>query len=53
MVTIYNFSKKATLSLLKTKLIWSKDYKVIISAYDVTNKILSLGSSNLADMVSD
>ena len=38
-------AKMATLDLLRIKAFWNKGYDVIISVYDVTNKILS-GESN-------
>ena len=38
-------AKLATLSLLKIKVFWNKNYDVIFSVYDVTNKIV-LGDSN-------
>ena len=46
MVTILMMSAKmATLSLRKTKIFWKKDYDVIISVNDGTNKSLSLESN--------
>ena len=45
MVAILMMSVKiATLGLLKIKVFWKKDYDVIISVYEVTNKILSRDS---------
>ena len=41
----------ATLGLLKIKIFWNKSYDVIISVHDVTNKILSLDSYYIVDMV--
>ena len=41
----------ATLGLLKIKIFWNKGYDVIISVHDVTNKILSLDSYYIVDMV--
>ena len=36
---------------LKIKAFWSKVYEVIISIYDITNKILSCGSSYIVDVL--
>ena len=45
MVAILMMSVKiATLGLLKKKVFWKKDYDVIISVHEVTNKILSRDS---------
>ena len=44
-------AKMATLGLLKIKIFWNKGYDVIISVHDVTNKILSLDSYYIVDMV--
>ena len=44
-------AKLATLGLLKIKLFWNKSYDVIISVHDVTNKMLSCDSNDMADMV--
>ena len=44
-------AKMAILGLLKFRVFSNKDYDVIISVYDVTNKILSPGSSYIVDMV--
>ena len=41
----------ATLGLLKIKVFWNKDHDVIISTYDVTDKILSRDSNYIVDMV--
>ena len=38
-------------NLLKMKVFWNKDYNVIISLHDVTNKILSRDSMYLVDVV--
>ena len=38
-------AKMATLGLLKLKVFWNKGYGVIISVYDITNKILSRDSN--------
>ena len=43
--------KLATLDLLKIKVFWSKGYDVIISVYDLTNKILSRDSNYIVDVV--
>ena len=44
-------AKLATLGLLNIKLFWNKSYDVIISVHDVTNKMLSCDSNDMADMV--
>ena len=44
-------AKLATLGLAKIKLFWSKGYDAIISAYDVTNKILSCESNYIVDVI--
>ena len=44
-------AKMATPAILKIKLFWNKDYYVIYSVYDVTNKILSHESNYIADVV--
>ena len=41
----------ASLGLLKIKVFWSKDYDVIISAHDVTNKSLFRVSNYIVNMV--
>ena len=42
MVTILMMSAKmATAGLLKVKVFWNKGYDIIVSAHDVTSKILS------------
>ena len=52
MVTILMMSAKmATLGLLKIKVFWSKDYDVIISAHDITSKILARDSNYIVDVV--
>ena len=52
MVTILMMpAKMATLGLLEIKLFWNKDYDVINSAYDVTNKILSRDSNYIVNVV--
>ena len=43
--------KLATLGLLKIKVFWKKGYDVIICSHDVTNKILSLDSNYIVDVV--
>ena len=37
--------------LAKIKVFWNKRYDVIISVYDVTNKILSCNSKHIVDVV--
>ena len=44
-------AKLAALGLLEIKVTWNKDYSVIISTHDVTNKILSRGSNYIVDVV--
>ena len=44
-------AKIVTLGLLKIKVFWNKCYEVIISFYDVTNKILSRDSNYLVHVV--
>ena len=44
-------AKLATLGLLKIKIFWKKDYYVIISFYDVTNKTLSRASNHTVEVV--
>ena len=52
MVTILMMSAKtATLGLLKIKVFWNKGYDVIISAHDVTNKLLSHDSNYIINVV--
>ena len=43
-------AKAATLGLLTMKLFWNNDYDVIISVYDVTNKILWHYSNYIVDL---
>ena len=43
-------AKMVALGLLTIKLFWNKDYDVIISVSDVTNKILSRGSNFIIDV---
>ena len=51
MVTILLISARmATPGLLKVKVFWNKDYDVIVSGHDVTNKILSLNSNYIVDV---
>ena len=40
-----------TLSILKIRIFWNLDYDVLISLYDVTNKILLRDSSYIIDVV--
>ena len=44
-------AKMATLGLIKIKLFWNQVYDVIISAHDVTVKILSRDSNYIVDVV--
>ena len=43
--------KLATLGLLKIKAFWNGGYDVIISVHEFTNKILSLDSNYIVDVV--
>ena len=43
-------TKMATSGLLKKTVFWNKDYDVIISVDDVTNKILSYSSNYIVDV---
>ena len=43
-------AKLATLDLLKIKEFWSKDYDAIISAHDMTNKILLCDSNYVVNV---
>ena len=43
--------KKASLDLLKRKVLWNKDFEVIISVHDVTIKILSHNSNYIVVVV--
>ena len=50
MVKVLMSAKMATVGLLKIKVFWNKDYyDVIISDYDVTNKISSRDSFYIVD----
>ena len=52
MVTILVMSAKmSTLGFLIKNLFWNKDYDVIISAHDVTSKVLSRESNYTVDVV--
>ena len=52
MVTVLMMSTKmATPSLLKIKLFRNRGYDIIISVYDVTNKILPRDSNYIIEMV--
>ena len=44
-------AKVATPGLLKITVFWNKGYDVIISAHDVTTKILSRDSNYIVDVV--
>ena len=43
--------KMATPGLLKIKAFWNKVYSIKISVHDVTNKILSLDSNYIVEVV--
>ena len=52
MVTVLRMSAEmATPGLPKIKVYWNKGYHVIISVYDVTNKILLRDSNHIVDVV--
>ena len=52
MVVILMMSAKlATLTLLKIKVFSNKDYGVIVSVHDISNKIVSLDSNYIIDVV--
>ena len=52
MVTIFMMSAKmASSDLLKIRVFWNKGYDVKISVYNLTNKILSLDSNYIIDVV--
>ena len=44
-------AKLATLGFLKVKTFWSKRYDVIISVYDVTDRVLSRDSDYMVDVI--
>ena len=44
-------AKLSTLGFLKIELFWNKGYDIIISVYDVTNKILSCDSIYIVNVV--
>ena len=44
-------AKLVTLGLLKIKVFWNRGYEVIVSIYDVTNKIVSRESNFIVDVV--
>ena len=44
-------AKMATPGFLKIKVFWNKGYDAIISAHDVTNKIVSRDSNYIVDVV--
>ena len=43
--------KLASLDLLKTNLFWNKECDVLISVYDVTNKVQSRDSTYIMDVI--
>ena len=43
--------KILTVDVVKIKVVWSKGYDLIISVYDVTNKVLSHNSNYVVDVV--
>ena len=44
-------AKLITPGLLKIKIFWNETYDIILSTYDVTNKILSRDSNYVVDVV--
>ena len=44
-------AKITTPGFLKIRVFWSNGYDVIVSVYDVTNKILSLDSNYIIDVL--
>ena len=42
-------AKVAILGLLKKNVFWNKDYAVIVSVYDLTNKVLLRDSNYIED----
>ena len=44
-------AKLSTLGFLKIELFWNKGYDIIISVYDVTNKVLSCDSIYIVNVV--
>ena len=52
MVVILKMSAKlATPGVIQTKRFWNKSYDVIITVFEVTNKILSSDSNYILDVV--
>ena len=44
-------AKLVTVGLLKRKIFWNKGYDVITPVHDITNKVLSVNSNYIVDMV--
>ena len=44
-------AKLTTLDVLKIKVFWNKDYGVMISVHDITNKTLSRDSNDIISVV--
>ena len=44
-------AKLTTLDVLKIKVFWNKDYGVMISVHDITNKTLSRDSNDIINVV--
>ena len=51
MFAILMSAKLEALAFLKIKVFWIKSYDIIISGYDVDNKILSRNSHYITDVV--
>ena len=49
--TLMMSAKMATQSLLEIQRVWNKGYDLIVSVYDITNKILSRDSNCIVDVV--
>ena len=49
--TLMMSAKMATQGLLEIKRVWNKGYDLIVSVYDITNKILSCDSNYIVDVV--
>ena len=50
-ITILMLVKILTVDVVKIKVVWSKGYDLIISVYDVTDKVLSHNSNYVVDVV--
>ena len=50
-ITLMMSAKLATAGFLKINIFWNKGFDVIVSVYDVTNKIWSRDSNCIVDVV--